>query len=146
MTRTVDGIRVRKKRSPEKTLFDKAWKLMREYVRKRDTDWRGYGNCCTCGKTVEYKKAHAGHYRHAFLDFDERNINLQCNSCNTYRGGELDKYTIFLIKKYGIEIIEELDTLFHAHKLKADQTGKKYTVDELTEIIKDLQIKIARIQ
>ena len=129
----------------QKKLFDKAWRLMSEYVRKRDTDWRGYGNCCTCGKIVEYKKAHAGHYRHKYLDFNEKNVNLQCSSCNTYRGGELDKYTIFLIKKYGVGVIEELDKLFHEHKLKHDQTGKKNTQEELIKIIEELKCKIATL-
>lgn len=132
-------------KDPLKKLFDKAWKLMSEYIRKRDTDWRGYGNCCTCGKTVEYKKAHAGHYRHGYLDFNEKNINLQCAGCNTYRGGALDKYTIFLIKKYGIGIIEKLDDLYHKHKQKQDKTGKKYTKEELEEIIEDLKVKIANL-
>jgi DNA-binding MltR family transcriptional regulator len=72
-------------------------------------------------------------------------VNLQCPSCNTYRGGELDKYTIFLIKKYGIGVIEELDKLFHEHKLKHDQTGKKYTKEELLKIIEELKCKIANL-
>lgn len=129
-------------KTKEKKLFDKAWKLMSQYIRLRDSDWRGYLECCTCKKVIEAKKAHAGHYRHRYLDFNEKNINGQCAGCNTYRSGELDKYTLFLIKKYGLGVIEELDKAFHAHKLKHDQTGKKYTAEELEIIIEALKIKI----
>jgi len=129
-------------------LFDKAWRLQSQYIKLRDSDWRGYGNCCTCNEIVEAftKKGHAGHYRHGFLDFNEKNINLQCSGCNRYRNGALDQYTIFLINKYGTKVIKELDTAFHAHKLKTDQTGKKYTEEELNDIIENLKTKIAKLK
>lgn len=129
-----------------KKLFDKAWKLQSEYVRKRDTGFNGYGRCCTCGKAIEYKQAHAGHYHHGYLDFIEENTNLQCAGCNTYRGGELGKYSLFLIRKYGgVEILERLETQLAEHKRKYDQTGKKYTKEELLQIIEDLKIKISKL-
>ena len=42
-------------------------------------------------------------------------------------------------------VIEELDKLFHEHKLKHDQTGKKYTQEELLKIIEELKCKIATL-
>lgn len=118
---------------------------MSQYVRLRDSDWRGYGNCCTCDKKIHFKEAHAGHYRHRYLDFEEKNVHFQCSACNTYRGGELDKYTLFLTRKYGAEVLEDLDKKFHAHKQKHDRTGKKYTMEELEDIIADLTEKIAGV-
>jgi len=131
-----------------KKLFDKAWKLMSQYIKLRDSDWRGYAKCCSCGKTIEAftSKAHAGHYRHGYLDFNEVNINLQCNHCNTFKGGQLDTYTLFLTRKHGIEVIEELDKAFHEHKLKHDQTGKKYTEQELLDTIELLKEKINELK
>lgn len=120
---------------------------MSQYVKLRDSNWRGHGNCCSCGKHLEAQtaNAHAGHYRHGYLDFDAQNINLQCSSCNTFRGGKLDTYSLFLTRTYGNEILETLDKKFHAHKRKHDQTGKKYTVDELDVIIAELKERIAGV-
>lgn len=131
-------------KTKNKRLFEKAWGFQSRYIKLRDSDWRGYGNCCTCGKTIEAmtKKGHAGHYRHGYLDFHPKNIHLQCSSCNIYGSGKLDMYTIFLIKKYGPGIIEELDKAFHDHKIKHDKTGKKYSNEELELIIVSIKEKI----
>lgn len=32
-----------------------------------------------------------------------------CNSCNTYRGGEKEKYALFLEKEYGMGILQKLN-------------------------------------
>ena len=132
------------KKTKNKLLFDKAWELQSKYIKLRDSDWRGYGKCCTCDKTIEAmtNKGHAGHYRHGYLDFHKKNVHLQCSSCNIYSGGKLDKYTIFLIKKYGVEVIDELDKAYHEHKRKHELNRKKYTDEELELIIIGLKEKI----
>lgn len=128
-------------------LFDKAWKLQSEYIRKRDSDsFTELAECCTCNIVKPRKEMHAGHYRHRYLDFHEKNVHAQCSGCNTYRSGELDKYTLFLIDKYGFEVIKELDDAFHAHKRKHDSTGKKYSVEELELIIVGLKEKINELE
>lgn len=56
---------------------------------------------------------HAGHYvpasRGNATYFDERNVNCQCYHCNINLSGNAPAYTLFLIRKYGPQIIEELN-------------------------------------
>ncbi len=114
-----------------KKLKRKCWSLMSEYVRLRDK-----GICITCGK--KYPVMNAGHFKHGCLDFDERNINCQCQGCNTYKSGALDIYAIKLEAKYGFGIIQELEEL----------KWKKpfYTYEELEQIKTDLESKISALK
>lgn len=59
---------------------------------------------------------HAGHFHPksttgVLLYFSEINVNCQCNSCNTFKSGNLAIYSIELLKKYGKDILFELDAL-----------------------------------
>lgn len=110
---------------------NKLWKVFSEYIRKRD-------RCCiSCGKKADWTELDAGHYyaRTAGLAtfFDPRNVNGQCRSCNLFRHGNLPAYALALQKKYGPNILEELDS--ERRKIK------KYSVAEyqqLTEHYKEL--------
>jgi hypothetical protein len=55
---------------------------------------------------------HAGHYVHARktnpVSYREENINCQCPGCNTFAHGRLDRYAVYLEKKYGYGILQEL--------------------------------------
>jgi hypothetical protein len=110
--------------SLRKQLHSKAWKLMSQYVRVRDKN-----TCVTCDKCT--KNLHAGHFLHNCLDFDLRNINAQCEQCNTFLHGNLSEYRGYLEKKYGKDIVAELKI---AKKLE-----KKLYPWELELIIADLQ-------
>lgn len=80
-------IRQTKKLTKEiiKTLKRKAWRLMSEYIRRRDS-----GICYTCGDRKPWKQQQAGHFVHSTgrengfssIDFEEDNINCQCSGCN----------------------------------------------------------------
>ena len=77
------------------------------YIRLRDTDADGWGNCCSCGKRVHFSEADAGHFQprqHKATRWDERNVNLQCKSCNVWEGGAQYAYSKFL----GEDLAEEL--------------------------------------
>lgn len=93
-----------------KALKNKLWKVFSEFVRRRDK-----GICISCGKQDRWKNTDAGHYipKTAGLSiyFDERNVNAQCTGCNRFRHGNLSAYAIALRKKYGPDILEELDRL-----------------------------------
>jgi 5-methylcytosine-specific restriction endonuclease McrA len=115
----------KKKKLPSiKTLKNKAWKLMSEQVRTSKADSNGYVICVTCGSTKHYKEMHAGHFIHAskgsLVSYDKRNINVQCVKCNTYKGGNLIEYTLFMQKTHGNEIIEELRQLKQSIMKRAD--------------------------
>ena len=107
-------IRILKKNIP--SLKKKLWHLVSEYIRRKDANLDGYTECITCGKVAHWKEMDCGHYKKAgssglYLYFDERNLGVQCTSCNRFKGGAMDKYAIYLEKKYGNGILQEFDRL-----------------------------------
>ena len=90
---------------------EKLDKVFSEYIRLRDTDERGIGRCISCGKVIHWKEGDAGHYvnrKHLSLRYDEKNVNLQCRSCNRFDEGNNIGYQKGLIEKYGIDVIDYL--------------------------------------
>jgi len=85
-------------------LYKKCWKVFALYIRTRDKNI-----CFTCGKK-EIKKGqyHAGHWLHATLDFDERNVNGQCSRCNRYLHGNGILYTLNMIDLHGRRAVNSL--------------------------------------
>ena len=122
------------KKTNRKSLLKKAWELFSGFIKKRDTDWRGYGKCISCGKTLNLEEnpseCHAGHYEHGHQKdtyYDEDNVHLQCRQCNYYGGSKtIKQFTINLISKIGLKKVEQLQ------KPKTHY----WTNKELTNIIK----------
>lgn len=109
-----------------------AQQVFNKYIRLRDA-----GNVCiSCNKKP--LKENAGHFynanNHWSVRFDERNVHLQCEHCNTYLSGNLIYYRENLLKKIGIEEFENLS-------VEATKT-RKFTTDELKEIISTYKKKI----
>ena len=125
-----------KKRPKLKTVKKKLWTIFSKYIRLRDR-----GVCISCGKRDEISKMHAGHYipktAGTAIYFDERNVNCQCPGCNTFRHGNLAQYAIALRKKYGKNILEELDEIRRA--------GRKIKVSEYLELIEKYKAKIEEL-
>ena len=110
-------------------LKKRADKSFSYYTRKRYADHRGFIKCCTCGSYRRWIEVDAGHYiprGHNSVRYDERNVHPQCKQCNM-NGGEPGAYTLFLIDKYGQDVIESLTS--DGNKLK------QFKCDELQEII-----------
>ncbi len=85
--------------------------LFSKCTRLRDADIDGYGDCCSCGKHVYWKDGDAGHWqtRDSFATrFDERNVHLQCRACNRFKSGNPSGYAMFMLKKYGEEVMAEI--------------------------------------
>lgn len=92
-----------------KTLHRKCWKLMSFIVRKK-WEWRNdLVQCYTCGKIAHFSKMDCGHYWHDKLDFDERNLKPQCDSCNRRKSGNLAVYGAKLLRLYGEEWMKQLE-------------------------------------
>jgi len=112
----------RGKRSFKKIL----WRFFSKYIRQRDK-----GLCISCGKQSTWKDMDAGHYipKTAGLSiyFDERNVNAQCRRCNRFLHGNLSQYAIALRKKYGDDILEELE--------KQRQKKVRFDIDDYREMI-----------
>jgi len=121
----------------KKKLHNKVWKLMSEYIRRKDADQYGFNYCYTCGAKKHYKELNAGHYKHDRLDFDERNLKPQCVKCNQHNSGELDLYAERLIKENGLEWFNKLVSDAWKHK--------GYDIEEMLEIEKGLKIEIENI-
>lgn len=90
---------------------DKLDKIFSKFIRLRDSDGDGFGECCTCSKRLHWKEAHCGHFisrRHLSVRWDERNTALQCPYCNTYNQGQQYFFSLFIDKRYGKGTVEEL--------------------------------------
>jgi hypothetical protein len=44
------------------------------------------------------------------LRFDEKNCNAQCKTCNEYQDGNIQRYRMGLITKYGEETVEWMES------------------------------------
>ena len=113
-----------------------AQQVFNKYIRLRDA-----GNVCiSCQKKP--LKSNAGHFynanNHWSVRFDERNVHLQCEHCNTYLSGNLIYYRENLLKKIGIEEFENLS----AEAMKT----RKFTIEELKEIIATYKKKIKELE
>jgi len=130
-----------KKRMKEdlKTLQDwlkEAQTIFNKYIRLRDMGLV----CISCQQPP--KKKNCGHYfssgGHSNVRFDEDNCHLQCEHCNTYLSGNLLNYQIGIQKKIGAQKLLELQERAHL--------TKKWTIDELKEIIKTYKTKVRSLQ
>ena len=109
-----------------------AQQVFNKYIRERDKNLL----CISCQKKP--LKENAGHFynanNHWSVRFDERNVHLQCEHCNTYLSGNLIYYRENLIKKIGLDEFEKLS-------VKAKET-RKYSKEELKEIIEVYRNKL----
>jgi hypothetical protein len=122
-----------------KTLQDwlkEAQTIFNKYIRLRDMGLV----CISCQQPP--KKRNCGHYfssgGHSNVRFDEDNCHLQCEHCNTYLSGNLLNYQIGIQKRIGAQKLLELQERAHL--------TKKWTIDELKEIIKTYKTKVRSLQ
>jgi hypothetical protein len=94
-----------------------------KYIRLRDAQ----EVCISCQKPP--KKRNAGHYRTTKaapeLRFNEDNVHVQCEPCNTYLSGNISNYRHGLINKIGIERVEAIE---------GPHEAKHYTIDDIKAI------------
>lgn len=120
------------KREKLKTRSDWMKEAQREfnrYVRLRDCD----KPCISCGAVLLPGGVgggyDCGHFRSVgsapHLRFSEGNAHGQCKRCNRYGSGMHSDYRIGLIARLGIMAVDQIE---------ADQTDRKYTIDDLREI------------
>lgn len=96
----------RKVKSPQRKMFDKAWKECSQFIRQRDKYI-----CYTCGARCDKYTSDAGHFRHGKTKqtyFDEDNIHAQCIRCNKYLSGNLGIYGVKLVKELGEKRVEKI--------------------------------------
>lgn len=125
---------VKERKEALKTRSDwmkEAQAAVNAYVRLRDADQP----CISCGRHHQ-GQYHAGHYRsrgsHPELALNPNNIFKQCAPCNTHLSGNLVEFRRRLIQLHGQDLVDWLE---------GPHEPKKYTVDQLKEIIAEFKQK-----
>ena len=122
--------------SDRQKLTKDAQTAFNTYIRTRDGK-----KCISCGYEGEGRQFHAGHYKsqggNSALRFDELNVHAQCSICNNHLSGNLANYRMNLIKKIGEDAVIELETT---------KNTKRYSLDELREIISTYKSKTKELQ
>jgi hypothetical protein len=105
------------------------------FIRARDS----LQPCISCDRHHN-GQYHAGHYRSvgsaAHLRFNELNVHKQCAPCNNHLSGNLISYRVNLIKKIGINSVEELEQ---------DNKTTKWSIDYIKSIKKIYKAKLKEL-
>lgn len=119
-----------------------AQQAFNAYIRKRDI--LRHKVCICCGRPL-IEQGHGGgfdcgHYRSIgsapHLRFCEDNAHGQTKQCNRWGSGRAVDYRLGLINRIGLEAVE---------RLEADQTPRKWTIEELIELRKLYKQKLRAI-
>ena len=118
-----------------------AQQAFNEYIRTRD---QAAGHLCiSSGKPLDWSgnAVDAGHYRSVgsapHLRFDERNCHAQSKQDNRFLSGNAVDYRIGLIARIGQEAVDALE---------ADQSVRKYTVEEIKAIKAEYRAKTRELK
>jgi hypothetical protein len=117
-------------------LKKKLDKVFSEYIRRSNSNF-GLAMCVTCGVEKPWKELQNGHYisrGNSVLRYDERNCHVQCAGCNVFKNGNYPKYALFMIDRYGVGILKQLET--EAKEIK------RWKVPELEAMIADYRLKL----
>ena len=117
-------------------LVKAAQLVFNKYIRERDKDEL----CISCKQKP--KKVNAGHFwnanNHWNVRFDEDNVHVQCERCNSYLSGNLLEYRTNLCLKIGAERFNQLEA--------RARVTRKFTKDELKELIKKYKEKYKQLE
>ena len=90
---------VKKKPKGLKYYVTKMDTYFHRYIRLKNTDKEGKGECYTCETPLEFKRSQCGHFmgrEHKATRWDERNAKLQCARCNSWGQGQQFKFSLKL--------------------------------------------------
>lgn len=106
---------MKQKKKKLSTLLKHADDAFSIYIRTKYAS-NGYVSCVSCGKTALIAEMDCGHFvgrQHKALRFSEDNCHPQCRYCNRFREGEKDTYALYLVRKYGPDILQKLQDVKH---------------------------------
>ena len=112
--------------------------IFSKFIRLRDTDEYGYGECITCGGRFRYKDLEAGHFRHRrhlTTRWLEQNVHAQCFECN--RKDDIGAYMIAMLGKYDMEVASEI--------IAKSKVSYKFTKDEYAEMYQVYRAKVKEL-
>lgn len=135
-------IKVRKEKLKSRSDYMREAQIsFNAFIRERD---RLAGHCCiSSGRPLDWNgnAVDAGHYRSVgaapHLRFDERNCHAQSKQDNRYLSGNAVDYRIGLIQRIGLEAVEALE---------ADQSVRKYTIEDLKAITAHYRAKTRELK
>jgi len=116
----------------EKTLKTKLDIIYSKVVRMEGADDKG-NITCYCGAVVPWQESDCSHYIYRqclATRFDRRNTHPSCRKCNRFMGGNLQAYALFLERRYGVGILQELEA-------KKQEIIKNFPYSELIETYKN---------
>lgn len=135
-------LRVRKEAiKPRGKWMSEAQAAFNAFIRERDR-LAGYP-CISSGRPLDWSgnNVDAGHYRSRgsapHLRFDERNCHAQSKQDNRYGSGNAVDYRIGLIARISLQAVEALE---------ADQTSRKWSIDDLKAIKATYKAKLKSLQ
>jgi hypothetical protein len=110
------------KKKPEKSAhtkaLDKADMWYSRWFRADQADEQGAVTCATCGRWMLWKmpdgSCHCGHFESRGLSavrFMPENCGTQCKICNTYQEGRKPDFEIYLRKKHGDKVVDNIKAL-----------------------------------
>jgi len=131
----------KKPKDDSQKLIDKLDRIFSKYIRLRDSDGNGYGKCITCGRFFYWKNATNGHFvlrDRMATRYHEKNNNLQCLHCNSFKSGRQFEHGQAIDRKYGKGTAEYLTTLGQARGAKIDVYWLELEIKKYKEKIKQL--------
>jgi len=104
---------MKKKTKSRKDYIKELDKRFSYFIRLRDCDSKGYIVCPLCWKKIHRKKAQNMHFiKRSVLMYRrcEYNCWAWCVWCNVILNGNYIKYTLFMIDKFWLEQVMEMQT------------------------------------
>ena len=83
------------------------------FIRLRDSNDDGIGQCCTCKKYGQVKYMDNGHYigrQHQATRYSEKNCSLQCKKCNGLEEGFKVEHRRYLVELYSEKAVLLLES------------------------------------
>jgi hypothetical protein len=131
-----------------KTRMKTDLKTTQDWLKEAQTIFNQYINlrdkglpCVSCGKPIK-GRVNASHFwnanNHHNVRFDEDNVHSSCITCNQFLSGNLLEYRTRLCSKIGQRRFDELEEKRHV--------TKKWTADELQQLIKEYKTKVRQLK
>lgn len=125
-------------------LKKKLWTVFSQYIRLRDK-----GVCFTCGKCVEGRAYHAGHFITKKLCspplfFSELNTHGQCYRCNINLSGNWMAYLENMVETYGQDVVDRMLAQRH-EKVTWKQEDYETMIELYKAKLKSLQEKYGKV-
>lgn len=89
---------------PSKNKIKRLDTIFSKYIRLRDTNDEGFGQCISTGRFIHYSQADAGHFmsrEHLSTRWHEKNVHLQGRQANRFKQGQQFSQALNIDRKYG---------------------------------------------